>query len=621
MSTGAPTIAYDPNDRLAEAIATFEVAFDAGSNPDPQEWLGRYSDVAAKLADYFRQRRLVLDVAGARAEPTEALPAQVGSYRVEGEITRGGMGRIVRIHDDAFDRPLAMKTLLARDPGLEARFDREARITALLQHPGIPPVHARGLLDDGRPYFIMKLIQGSSLAELLKGRANPAAELPRFIGIFEQICQTVGYAHSRRVIHRDLKPANVMVGAFGEVQVLDWGLAKVLDQGGGEPGDAQALACGLRQTVVPADATAAHTRLGTLPYISPEAARGEVDALDARADVFGLGGILCEILTGEPPFTGRDYVEKALRGDLADTRARLGRSGADAELYALACRCLTPWKEYRLADGAAVASAVAAYQAELARRLRQAELDRAAAEARAQEEHKLRKAEEAERYAERKRRRMAYALVATVFLLLVAAFMGIAGLSEMVSRQRIIDHNGALLAQDPRLVLLHTEERLSNAQAAAQAARELVAVRDGNGLVGVPTEEREAWLKVSAELDCLLKEVRADIAETALKGSLTDTEGTQIHELKLAGGKTYVIDLHGSDSFRLRLDDDLGVNRAWPGERMPGNISRLIFTPTEDGTYWLRVESWLWVGSSPAGAYTLRVRAVGSNARRAGRFP
>jgi serine/threonine protein kinase len=245
------------------------------------------------------------------AVPPDDLPVCVHGYRLEGEIDKGGMGRVVRVRDEDFERPLAMKVLLARGGDHEARFLREARMTGLLQHPGIPPVHALGRLADGRPYFVMKLIQGRSLAELLRARPSPDADLPRWLGIFEHVCHTVGYAHARGVIHRDLKPLNVMIGAFGEVQVMDWGLAKLLGAAEPEPVEKQGTVFGLRQAVATAEATAAQTVMGTPPYMAPEQARGEVDTLDLRADVFGLGAILCEILTGRPPYTGPNSLDQA----------------------------------------------------------------------------------------------------------------------------------------------------------------------------------------------------------------------------------------------------------------------------------------------------------------------
>src|SRR5262245_38189725 len=167
--------------------------------------------------------------APAPADPTAprsregALPAQVGRYRVEGEIGRGGMGVVLRAHDPAFNRTLAVKVLLGRDdrPDLARRFLEEAQVMGQLQHPGIPPVHDIGELPDGRPFFAMKLIKGRTLDDLLKERPDPTHELPRFLAVFGQLCQTVAYAHNHGILHRDLKPSNVMVGAFGEVQVMD----------------------------------------------------------------------------------------------------------------------------------------------------------------------------------------------------------------------------------------------------------------------------------------------------------------------------------------------------------------------------------------------------------------
>src|SRR5262249_20801752 len=149
----------------------------------------------------------------------------------EEEVARGGMGCVLRAHDPELERPLAVKVLLARhrdDVQMERRFLEEARGTGQLQHPAIPPGHEVGQLADGRPVLASKRIQRTTLADLLKEREGPAEELPRWLAAFAQVCQGVAYAHSRGVIHRDLKPANIMVGAFGEVQVMDWGLAKTL---------------------------------------------------------------------------------------------------------------------------------------------------------------------------------------------------------------------------------------------------------------------------------------------------------------------------------------------------------------------------------------------------------
>src|SRR5262245_23451331 len=241
--------------------------------------------------------------------PADALPAVPG-YRVLREIARGGMGRVLAAYDFGLDRDVALKVLL---PGAHAdRFVRESRITARLPHPGIPPVYALGTLADGSPFLAMKLIAGRTLAEQMK-----PADRPRLLQAFTQVCQAVGFAHSRGIVHRDLKPANVMVGAFGEVQVMDWGLAKELTSHdvAVEPGSSQGSTvpsdgADANQTADhhwPGDSTDDQTQagqvLGTPAYMAPEQARGE--ATNTRADVFALGGILCAILTGQPPFTGK----------------------------------------------------------------------------------------------------------------------------------------------------------------------------------------------------------------------------------------------------------------------------------------------------------------------------
>jgi tetratricopeptide (TPR) repeat protein len=219
------------------------------------------------------------------------------------------MGVVLRARDPQLGHALAVKVLLEEyrgRPELERRFREEAQVTAQLQHPGVPPVHEVGALEDGRPFLAMKLIRGRALADLLKERRGSSEDLPRFLGIFEQVCQTVAYAHSKGALHRDLKPGNVMVGAFGEVQVMNWGLAKVLSQpaatgpGSTPPGPEGPGAVRTVRSGTAGAESAAGTVLGTLAYMAPEAARGEVEQLDARCDVFGLGAVLYEVLTGQP---------------------------------------------------------------------------------------------------------------------------------------------------------------------------------------------------------------------------------------------------------------------------------------------------------------------------------
>jgi hypothetical protein len=337
---------------------------------------------------------------------------QVGRYEIQEEIARGGMGAVWRAQDTAFQRTVALKVLLASPqhrPELKRRFLDEAQILGQLQHPGIPPVHDRGELPDGRPFFAMKLIQGRTLAELLRERSTPAHDLPRFLAIFGQLCQAVAYAHSRGIIHRDLKPSNVMVGAFGEVQVMDWGLAKRLGGGGCKPsgtGEDRGV-----HTPRSPEASREETKegdvLGTPAYMAPEQARGEIERLDERCDAFGLGASLCMLLTGQPPYVGPNLLARAAQGTLADVLDRLDSCAADVELATLARRCLAPAREERPRSAGEVAEAVAMHQARVQERLRQAELERTQAQVKAAEEGK--------------RRRLALALAATLLVLVTGA--------------------------------------------------------------------------------------------------------------------------------------------------------------------------------------------------------
>jgi len=312
-------------------------------------------------------------------------------YRLRGEIARGGMGIVYRAHDIAFNRDVALKTIqqhFGRSVATHLRFVEEACITGQLQHPNIPSIHELGTLEDGRPFLVMKLIRGETLSELLRRRARPQDDPRHFLGIFEQICQAVAYAHSHQVIHRDLKPGNVMVGAFGEVQVMDWGLAKVLRPAGDStPPDPRLVDFSEirdpREDHPDMGQTQAGAPIGTLSFIPPEQATGDLEKVDRRSDVFGLGGILCAILTGQPPYVADTAARTrvlALRADLSGAYARLEACGAERELIDLARRCLSVEVEDRPGSAAEVAGEIARLREADARRLQVAEIDRARSE-------------------------------------------------------------------------------------------------------------------------------------------------------------------------------------------------------------------------------------------------
>ncbi len=371
-----------------------------------------------------------------------ALETRGDRYILFGEIARGGMGAILKGRDADLGRDLAVKVLLESHrgkPDLVRRFVEEAQIGGQLQHPGIVPVYELGTFADQRPFFTMKLIKGRTLGALLNERKEPEEGFARFVDIFERVCQTVAYSHARGVIHRDLKPANIMVGGFGEVQVMDWGLAKVLKEGGvaDEPEVPPAGSVSVIRTVrsdSDGDESQAGSVLGTPAYMAPEQANGDIEQVDRRADVFGLGSVLCEILTGQPAYTGKtpsEVLRKAARGDTAEALSRLDACHADAELMALAKECLAAEADQRPNDAGIVADRISAYRASVAERLRAAELARVEAQARAEEEVKRRAladqltvAAEARVKEERRRRKLQVGLAASLLALVVVGGLG-----------------------------------------------------------------------------------------------------------------------------------------------------------------------------------------------------
>ena len=451
---------------------------------------------------------------------SDELPANqgCGRYRLDGEIARGGMGAVLCGHDVDLGRAVAVKVLLdshRQVDELKARFIEEAQIGGQLQHPGITPIYELGQFSDGRPFFAMKLVKGETLESLLAGRNSHADDLASMVGVFEKICQTVSYAHSRGVIHRDLKPANVMVGAFGEVQVMDWGLAKVLASGG--VADERKVMQPATEASPDADSRGDESRpasvgsqtrlgsvLGTPAYMSPEQARGEVDHLDERTDVFGLGAILCSILTGAPPYlgeSGNEVLRAAASADLEPCLRRLEESDADAELKQLARACLAPRLQDRLRDAAVVARRVSDYVASVQTRLRQAEVNAAAESARA--DGAIKTAE-----AERKRRRMSLALAASIIISLTLAGLALQWYTQKEQRRLVANRDRVddMLDQVYRLrseAEAATNDRLRRwalVVAEAEKADALLIEGDGEGPVARRTQ-------------AVLKEVRAAAAE------------------------------------------------------------------------------------------------------------
>jgi tetratricopeptide (TPR) repeat protein len=445
--------------------------------------------------------------------PEAGGPRPARRYELEGEIDRGGMGVIIRGRDNDLGRDVAMKVLQARhadNPAMVRRFVEEAQIAGQLQHPGVLTVYELGIQEDRCPYFTMRLIRGRTLAVLLAERSGPDVDRRHFLNIFERVCETIAYAHARGVIHRDLKPANVMVAEFGEIQVVDWGLAKLLAREGGEPQTPRRTEIHLPHAEAHGPHSIAGSVMGTPAYMAPEQARGEVDRVDERADVFALGAILCEILTGEAAFRGDagDALDDAKAGRLDDAWARLEACGASAPLIELTKSCLAPNPRDRLRDAGVVAERFASHLASVDRRAREAALAAAEASARADEE--------------RRRRRLALTW-GTVLLLAV-----------------LVGGGGIILSQNQRLRNVAANSQMTN-EKLNELTRLLAEARQ------TPVSEERAWdalraagahvagLRGSVELDAATQERAGEMLEAFNRVERDRQMVERIEDLVIAG--------------------------------------------------------------------------------------
>ncbi len=395
IDSGAPDV--DP--RIEAAVVVFLQAQDSGHPLDPDTWIpSQPFEIQPALRDFLSVMGLLATPSSVQPRPKREVPHTLpdwGRYVGLHLVGVGGMGAVYSATDTLLGRVVAVKVLhsdLAADGGKAARFLDEARIASQLQHPNIVPVYDYGMMpgQPDRPFFTMRLVAPRTLSETVgEYHLNPSdAGRDILLRQFIAVCGAVAYAHDRGVLHRDLKPQNVMVGAFGEVQVMDWGLSKTL-LGVGDTPNVPVLVDPV--AVIGSGESVTGVVRGTLAYMPPEQAKGE--PIGPAADVFALGGILCYIFTNCPIYSATNPAEQLRSTRECDTKAALDRllaTDAPAELIDLVRRCLARDVTERPGSVALVSAGVSDYLSSADQRLREAEVSRGRAQERAAGERKRR---------------------------------------------------------------------------------------------------------------------------------------------------------------------------------------------------------------------------------------
>ncbi|MCA9598684.1 MAG: serine/threonine protein kinase [Myxococcales bacterium] len=302
-------------------------------------------------------------------DPTPASLDGSRRYSMDRLLGQGGMGEVRLCSDSFIGREVAMKVIKKGHGSFtatRARFLREARVQGQLEHPSVVPVYDIGLAEDGQTYFTMKRVKGHTIEQILSGLRAGDEEIReeytrrKLLSALGRVCLTIAFAHSRGVVHRDLKPANVMLGDFGEVYVLDWGVAKIqgaaeleLDPDPAISGETEAL-----------PNTEVGALIGTPGYMAPEQVRGEVDHIGPAADVYALGAILFEILALEPLHRGdtlQDLLVDTLASNARSPRERAPEQDVEPELEEIVRRAVAPWPTDRYQSAREMHDAIEAF--------------------------------------------------------------------------------------------------------------------------------------------------------------------------------------------------------------------------------------------------------------------